>query len=249
MKKLFSIFVLLLFAGLQAFGQQNQELPVITVSGSSEVIAAPDEVSFSISVSKTNIDLQVAKQLNDQVVSKVLDLARQFKVEPQNVKTDFISVEMKFESVRDAQKRIYDESGNELSTRVFRGYEVSKTVGIKLTDLSRFEDFFAQILKTEITGINSVTFETSRLREKKDIARSMAMKAAREKAAAMAASIGQSVGKAIKVDENYSDFRSYSNNATSNSTSTSGNFSESETTFAPGGIKVEAKVTVSFLLN
>jgi uncharacterized protein YggE len=77
------------------------------------------------------------------------------------------------------------------------------------------------------------------------------MKAAREKAAAMAGSVGQSIGKAIKINEvnsanqNYS----YSANITSNSVSTGGAFSAGVATFAPGAIKVEAQVTVSFLLN
>lgn len=110
-------------------------------------------------------------------------------------------------------------------------------------------------MKTGITEVNSVKFETSKLRENKDKARDLAMKATREKAVAMTASIGQTIGKAVKiVEENVSNSNQY-NNLTSNSTliingrSTEGNFSSILTTFAPGSIKIEAQVTVSFLLN
>ena len=80
------------------------------------------------------------------------------------------------------------------------------------------------------------------------------MKAAREKAVALTASIGQTVGKALRITEgsiaNQSYSANYSNNTvTSNITGNGGSFSESVATFAPGAIKVEAQVTVSFLLN
>jgi uncharacterized protein YggE len=77
------------------------------------------------------------------------------------------------------------------------------------------------------------------------------MKAAREKAVAMTASIGQTIGKAVRVSEgnNPNQNYGYAANVTSNTVSVGGSFSEAVATFAPGAIKVEAQVTVSFLLN
>lgn len=230
--------------------QEIDKMPMITVTGTAEVMVAPDEVVFSLDVTKLNKDLQVAKRLNDETVSKVLELTRRFSVEPQNVKTDYVSVEMKYESVRDAKKKVYDEDGDEIGTKVFKGYEVSKTVIVRLTDISRFEEFFSESLKTGITEVNSVKFETSKLRENKDKARDMAMKAAREKAVAMAASVGQTIGKAIRITEGNTASQSYNFSAySSNIAGTVGSFSQGVATFAPGAIKVEAQVTVSFLLN
>ena len=251
MKTVLTVCALTLCLGLSASAQNVDGMPVITVTGTAEVMVAPDEVIFSLDVTKTNKDLQVAKRLNDETVGKVLELARRFSIAPLNVKTDHISVKMKYESIREAQKKVYDEDGDEIGTKVFRGYEVSKTVIVKLTDIARFEEFFAEALKTGISEVNSVRFETSKLRENKDRARDSAMRAAREKAVAMASSIGQTIGKAVKINEvntanpNYN----YSANTTSNAVSVGGSFSESVATFAPGAIKVEAQVTVSFLLN
>lgn len=226
-------------------------MPVNTVTGTAEVQVAPDEVIFSLDVTKTDKDLQVAKRLNDETVRKILELTRRFSVAPQNVKTDYISVEMKYESVRDAKTKVYDEDGDEVGKKIFKGYEVSKTVIVKLTDISRFEEFFAEALKAGITEVNSVKFETSKLRDNKDKARDLAMKAAREKAVAMTASVGQTVGKAVRITEGNTVKQNYnfSANATSNTVSVGGSFSEGVATFAPGAIKVEAEVTVSFLLN
>jgi uncharacterized protein YggE len=181
----------------------------------------------------------------------VLELTRRFSVLPQNVKTDYISVEMKYESIRGAKTKVYDEDGDEVGKKVFRGYEVSKTIIVTLSDISRFEEFFAEALKTGITEVNSVKFETSKLRENKDKARDLAMKAAREKAVAMTGSVGQTIGKAVKITEGNTANQNYSYaaNATSNTISAGGTFSEGVATFAPGAIKVEAQVTVSFLIN
>ena len=253
MRNLLILLALTICLGLSVSAQDIDKMPMITVTGTAEVMVAPDEVVFSLDVTKTNKDLQVAKRSNDETVSKVLELTRRFSVAPQDVKTDSISVEMKYEQIRDAKKKVYDEDGDEVGTKIFRGYEVSKTVTVRLKDISRFEEFFSEALKTGITEVNSVRFETSKLRENKDKARDLAMKAAREKAVAMSASIGQTLGKALKITEgniaNQSYSANYSNTVTSNITTVGGNFSESVATFAPGAIKVEAQVTVSFLLN
>lgn len=243
----------LCFASLVA-AQDVDKMPTITVTGTAEVQVAPDEVVFTLDVSKTDRDLQVAKRLNDESVSKILELTRRFAVLPQNVKTDSISVDMKYQVVRDPKNRIYDEDGDETGQRIFKGYEVSKTVVVKLTDLSRFEDFFAELLKTGLTEVRNVTFETSKFRENRVQAREMAMKAAREKAVSMAAAVNQTIGKAVFIQEgiatNGIGISANSNRARSNNFSTTGETLESvSTTFAPGLIKVEASVTISFLLN
>lgn len=250
MKKLVVLAILLCGAMVLTQAQDIDKLPSITVSGIAEVQVAPDEVVFSLDVTKLNKDLQTAKRLNDESVSKILELTRRYSVLPQNVQTTHVSVEMKYESIRDAKTKIFDADGDEIGKRVFKGYEVSKTVTVRLTEIARFEDFFAEVLKTGLSEVGSVRFETSKLRENKDKAREMAIKAAKEKATAMAAAIGQTIGKAIKITEGVISNPTYANLPLNNRVVGSGmEFSEPLTTFAPGAIKVEAQVTVSFQLN
>ena len=254
MKSCLILLLLIVCFALSASAQDVDKMPMITVTGTAEIMLTPDETVFSLDVTKTNKDLQAAKSENDAVVGKVLELTRRFSVASQDVKTDAISVEMKYQQVRDAKKKIYDEDGEEIGTKIFKGYQVSKTVTVRLKDVLRFENFFAEVLKTGVTEVNSVRFETSKLRENKDTARDLAMKAAREKAVAMSASINQSIGKALKITEGIiANQTYYSANLSANSVnaniSNSGNVSQNVATFAPGAIKVEAQVTVSFLLN
>ena len=74
MKRLTTLIVILLCSAFYSSAQEIDKLPVITVSGTAEVLIAPDEAVFSIDVSKTNKDLQAAKRLNDESVGKILEL-------------------------------------------------------------------------------------------------------------------------------------------------------------------------------
>jgi uncharacterized protein len=247
MKRLMILVVMSWCSALSIYAQEIDKMPMITVSGAAEVQIAPDEVVFTLDVTKTNKDLQSAKRLNDESVAKILELARRYSVLPQHVQTTHIAVDMKYDSIRDAKAKVFNDEGDEIGKRVFRGYEVSKTVIVRLTAISRFEEFFTEVLKTGVSEISSVKFETSKLRENRDKAREMAMKAAKEKATAMATALGQTIGKAVKIME--WNINSMNLSANANFSGSAGEFTESLVTFAPGAIKVAAQVTVSFQLN
>ncbi len=240
---LFGLLLVVLLPCLAA-ARQRSELPLITVTGQAEVRVPPDEVIFSLEVIKLDRDLAAAQSQNDESVRQVLALARRFDVPQQEVKTDYISVEMKYST--DLVDDDDDATARKLK-REFIGYEVSKTVIIRFADLARFEKFFAEVLKVGVSKINSVEFRTTQIRKYKDQARAAAIRAAREKAVALTAEIGQTVGKAHTIQE-----EGYGRSASSNNFSTvvSGSFSADESSsFAPGMITVTAQVTVSFLLN
>lgn len=251
--KTISLITTLLFFCFTASAQEIDKMPMITVTGTAEVLVVPDEVIFELEIRKMDMNLQVAKRQSDETIAKVLDLTRRFPIAPQNVKTDSISVDRVFEVLRDNKTRVYvttDDDDEELAgSRTFKGYRISTTVTVKLTDLNRFEEFFAESLKTGITEVDDVTFQTSKLRENKDKARDMAMKAAREKASAMAGSVGQGIGKAIKIAEGSISNRYYGANANNTMIMAGATTTSNVATFAPGSIKVEAEVTVSFVLN
>lgn len=253
MKTKSAFFIALIFLFVISIKAQNvSEMPTITVTGTAEVQVVPDEVIFSFEVEKTDKDLQLAKKMNDDSVSQILALARTFAIPEKNVKTDYISVSVEYGYAGKPQRR------------VFMGYEVSKTVIIRLTDISKFENFFSEILKTGITEVKNVTFQTSQIRKYKDEARASAIKAAQEKASALTKEVGQTIGKAVSIREGIfsggtTGFRidgaSGANNAflAANTNTTreniSSSFSDSDAaTFSPGTITVKAEVTVSFLL-
>lgn len=255
MKKIVISFLAVAVFTIASFAQDQPKPPTVEVTGSAEIFVSPDEVAISLDVTKTNKDLQTAKREADAALSQILALARKFDVKPENVKTHYISVEMKYNFVRDPKNRVFDEDGDEIGTKVFLGYEVSTTVSIRMTEIGRFQAFLDEVLKTGLSEVDSVKFQSSELRKHKDKARELAMKAAYEKASAMAGAINQTIGKAISVKEGkLSDqLLSASNTYAANTTVSHQNgpipVSEKLATFSPGAISINAEVAVVFLLN
>lgn len=54
---------------------------------------------------------------------------------------------MKYERIREAKKKSYDEDGDQTGKKIFKGCEVSKTFIVRITDISRFEEFFTESSK------------------------------------------------------------------------------------------------------
>jgi uncharacterized protein YggE len=228
-------FMLVCFSVLTA--QEKSDPRLITVTGDAVIRVQPDEIVFKIEVENVDKDIVAAKRVNDEGVKKVLALARSHQVEPQNIKTDYISVEPSYSDRTDDKPR------------EFIGYTVSKTVVIRLRDLSRFEGLLSDALQAGVHRVYGVEFHTTQIRKYRDQARALAIKAAQEKAIAMTREINQKIGKAYSIQEGGSSERG---DPLANITlNTGGNYSngESDTTFAIGQIMVSARVTVSFELD
>ncbi len=258
MKIFLFVLVLSITAGYvpgQIIAAGSLDVPTIVVTGKAEIAVEPDYALISVEFTRTDKNLQAAQRANEEGVSKVLELTRRFSVPTPDVSTNAISVSMKYLSVRDPNRRIFDDDGDEIGTKSFEGYEVSRSVSIKLSDLTKFQELFNEILKTEPTEVNRVSFETTRMRELKDRARDLAMVAAREKALSMTRSIGQTIGKALKITEasNESSYLNSSNamlsNVTTRMESTTHLGKQTLAAFSPGTVKVEATVTVIFKLD
>ena len=247
MKRAISLFAICLVATL-ARGQEAPKSPTIQVSGSAEIVVVPDQVVITLDLTKRNKDLQIAKRETDAALAKIVSLTKSFNIKPEDVRTDYISVDMKYQSIRDPKSRVFDEDGEEIGTRVFLGYEVSTTLVVRLSELSRFESFFSEVLKTGVSEVDSVSFESSRLIEHRAKAREMAMKAAHDKASAMARAIDQTIGKAIYIVEVSPNLGVSSNVNTANFSGSGIVVSDSVATFSPGSIKISAQVAVTFLL-
>lgn len=255
---LFTSILLAVFCVSPGLGQSKGSdgtFPVIEVTGKAEITVEPDSATISVDFTKIDKDLQAARKANEDGVAKMLQIAKKYAIAPQDVRTNNISVSMKYISMRDRQKPIYDEDGDEIGTREFQGYEVSRSVTLKLTKLEQFDAIFNEILTTQPTEISEVKFETSRLIELRAKAREMAMKAAYDKAVAMTSAIGQTIGKAIKITEGAATDNYYRGaNGVANARYVPDGarpvlVSNSLATFSVGSINVEASVTVVFSLN
>ena len=244
MKKVVFLFALVLTLSVHCLAQSGIEPPLITVSGQAEVRVPPDEVVFTLVVESVDKDMLAAKNKTDGSVREVLSIARRNNVKPEDVQTSYISVEPKY-NTDDLE---YEQRRN--LKREFVGYEVTKTIAVRLRDISRFDPFLSDVLRAGVTRVTAVEFRDSQIRQHKDQARVMAIKAAQEKANLLARQIGQSIGPAYSITEGGGV--NYRSNVTQNTTTTiSGDLSESasDSAIAPGSISVTAQVTVRFRLQ
>jgi uncharacterized protein YggE len=245
MKKFALLITIALLFSVQALAQDASDRALITVSGQAELRVPPDEVVFTLEVESIDKDVLAAKKKTDESVKEVFSLARDNKVKADDVQTSYISVEPKYNTDE------LDYEARRGVKRVFLGYAVSKTIAIRLRDISRFDPLLSDVLKAGVTKVSNVEFRDSQIRKHKDQARAMAIKAAQEKASLLAREIGQTIGPAHSITEGVVG-RYASSNVMQNTTSViSGDLSasESDSAIAPGLISVTAQVTVSFRLQ
>lgn len=235
MLKLAMLVTLIFTVSLSVSAQNQPEPPLVTVTGEAEVMVVPDEVVFNLRAVTLDKDLATAQRKNNEVASKVLALAQDYRIPPELVQTGYISLE----------ERYSDEEATRKPS-VFLGYSVSKGISIILRDTSKAEQMLSDIFQSGITRIQSVDFRTTQSRKCKDQARALAVKAAQEKASALAREIGQTIGKAYSITEQ--DLGRYDALANT-STFIGGTYSDDHSTIALGQISISERVLVSFELQ
>lgn len=230
---------MLLFSSLCVWAQSGDRA-LITVSGQAEISVTPDMAVFNLKVVTLDKEMGKAKSLNDESVRKTLTMAKSYQIAHEDIQTSYISINSRF-SDDDDDKR----------PSVFLGYEVTKKIVLTLRDMSRIESLLSDVIKAGVNRVEDIDFRTTQIRQHKDRAQQMAIKAAQEKAIALTKEIGQTIGKAYTItEEGYSNNSSASNNYVSNARgSVGGDYSDAEGTVAIGQIPITARVTVSFELK
>jgi uncharacterized protein len=222
-----------------------QDTPVrrtISVTGEAEVRVVPDEavITFGIETSSDKA-IDNAREENDRRLEELLALTRRLGIKPEHVQTDYLDIEPRYD---------YDSERRE---RKFLGYFIQRNVVITLRDLTKFTPLLTDALKLGVNRAGQVQFRTTELRKHRDAARTMAIRAAKEKAVDLAKELGMKVGKPITIEES-STWDTWGGprrgmmmqNAMSEE-SMGGDMGSS--TLAPGQISVSARVSVTFDLE
>jgi uncharacterized protein len=240
---------LLLILALTAWTQDQPasgEPRWVSVTGEAEVRVVPDEVILTLGIETWDKDLDTAKRQNDAILGRVLALTQELDVPAEHVQTDYLSIDPRYDN------GYYDE-------RDFIGYFVRKNVVITLRDLDLFEGLLSGALEAGVNYVHGVEFRTTELRRYRDEARALATNAAREKAAALAGELGQQVGEPLTIQEVQAGWWSSYNawwGARWNSGMSQNVIQEiggtgllTDSSLAPGQIKVSARVNVSFEMS
>jgi len=224
-------FVLIVAFSCFACTRERPQPRLITVTGEAEVRVTPDETTLTLGVETLNRDLAIAKRQNDERVKKVFALAKRYNVAPGNFWTDRVSVEPRYKG-GDAREEII-------------GYVVRKTIVFTVRDIARLDDLLNSVLDAGANYIYGVQFRTTKLRDYRDQARALALKAAKEKAKDMAKELGQRVGKPYSIVEEEYEGDTAANVLPGNGVS----FREADKSIALGQMSISARVRVGFELR
>lgn len=245
MKRLVLLMILALMLSFStntqpALAADNAPSRSITVTGDADVRVVPDEVLLILGVEIGDTNLNTAKNQNDARITQVINKLKSMGVDQKYIQTDRLSIDPRY-------------SDSYTRTSVI-GYVVRKTIAVTLKDISKFEDVLTSSLDLGVTNVYTVDFRTTELRKYRDQARSLAINAAREKAQAMAKELGMKVGKPVTIREEYSNWWSsyswrwggggMSQNVVQNVGP--GGSMPDESSFAPGQITVNARVSITF---
>ncbi len=147
----------------------------LNVTGDATVTIVPDRVRLFLGVESRNASLVAAKTENDAAVRKVIDAARVLSVPPGDIQTDYMQVDMSYDS----------NAGT-----IVDYYKVTKDVQILLRNIDQFEELLSRVLLAGANHIYDIDFSTSELRKHRDAARALAIKAGQEKASDLATAAG-----------------------------------------------------------
>jgi len=226
---------------VQAQVFQNQG-NIVSVTGDAEIKVIPNQVLISLGVETRDRNLPVARVQNDHAVRSVLDAVARLQIDPADVQTDFIQVNIRYQS---SAETIVDH------------YVVEKSIVITLKDVSKFEPLLSAVLEAGANHIYNVEFMTTELRKYRDQARALAAKAAIEKASDLAAAAGlKVVGKPMNVSSYsygggswYGRLHMMGNTNAAQNVYQTGDRGSAEGTIALGKISVTASVSMNFRIE
>ena len=192
-----ALSTLTVFPVLKVAAQANDnDRRTISVNGEALVYATPDKIMISLGIEKRDIVLAKAKAEANAALAGTLTAITGVGVKKKDIQTDAIS--------------IHPDWGHD---GTFRYFIVRTTLAVTIVDPWVVNPLIEAALEAGTTHIQDVNFQTTELRKYRDIARDIAIKAAKEKAEKLAGALGGKVGKVIKIDEasqRYSPWYCYS---------------------------------------
>ena len=222
----------------------------IQVSGTAVVNVPPDRALVQLGVQSNGRTPKEVQERNAATIKNVIKAVKSLGVEARDISTDWYVIEPLYEDYDSLQ---------------IKGYRIDNVISITIRAVNKTSEAIAAAFQAGANQVVNVEFYTSGLRQYRDQARDMAMKAASEKATALSQAGGANTGCVLNISENswsYFNGRSWwsggnnqnlwTQNAVQNVAPT-GTGSEApsseENLVSAGQISVRAEVSISFALR
>jgi uncharacterized protein YggE len=158
-------------------------------TGSAVIRVQPDKATLRLGVQTFGVTPSDSHAKNAGIVEAVLKAVRGEGVPARDIATDYFSIRPEYDPYSQGKQKVV-------------GYWTDNTVVVTLRQVDRLSDVLMAALEAGATTVDDVTFSTNRLRELRDEARAMAVKAAMEKAQALAGAASLAVGDVQSLNEN-----------------------------------------------
>lgn len=231
-----------------AFADSDDNLSLISVTGSAELHVVPDEVHVSLMIQKDDKSLSEAQKENDEVTNSILRImTKNLNIDKDNIKTDMINVRPVYEYTTCA----YNQRDC-VSTREFARFETKKSISVKLKDVDKLQKLLDMAVKAGVTHIQGVNFTSSEFKQLQNEAQVLAAIDAKQRASRIAKAMDVSIDSPYRISVDYSyDHHPKPNNNFTRSTMAmeSMGSSGSSETIALGQLKIKANVNASFKID
>jgi hypothetical protein len=159
----------------------------IQVSGSATVKVIPDLVTIQLGVTSNATTPQSVYDQNTAAMKRTIAAIRALGVAEKDISTDYYIIQPVYQNYESLD---------------IKGYRINNTIIVNLKDVSKVSQVLATALSAGANEVVNVQFKTSQLRQHRDEARELAMKAAQEKARDLASAANAQPGCVLNIDEN-----------------------------------------------
>jgi uncharacterized protein YggE len=186
---LLSLYVAILsvkeWKSVRYIGGENSQ-GYITVSGEGEVVAVPDLATFTFSAVETAKTVNVARDAATLSINKALEIVKKAGVPESDIKTAGYSISPKYEYSGGDCNEYRCTTGKQ----TFVGYEVNQTIEVKVRDLNKVGQLFADVSASGVKQLGNIAFTVESQELLKEKARNEAITKARKQADDLADSLG-----------------------------------------------------------
>lgn len=147
--KLKLILLVILIFPTSALPQGLPDFPFIVVSGSSEIEAAPDMVTISLSITEFNEDSDAALSVVSERGAELVSIVEKYNIAPNEI----ISYNL--------DKYIRRDRNSNYQNEAILGYEISQSFQITLNDISIYSELVNELLAMQNVGNINPVFDVS----------------------------------------------------------------------------------------
>jgi uncharacterized protein YggE len=177
-------------------GQENLPASTITVSGKGEVIAIPDIATISFSVVGEGMQVADAQKQATDISNKAIAFLKGKGIAEKDIKTTYYNITPRYE-----YPTKYTPQGYTTGERVFKGYEVTQSVEVKIRKIADAGAVLGGIGSVGVTNVSGLSFSVDKQDQLARDARDSAIVDARAQAEKLANALGVSLGKITNFSE------------------------------------------------